>query len=156
MARSAFSKVISVGRGTVFMVGLAVLLALVLGLASTALGATGGTLLLGKLNALETPTSLVATLTDAIKPALSVQNKSGGPALNLGVDSEQAPIRVNAGAGTETNLSADELDGKDSSAFLGKTEKATDSAKLGGQDSSAFAGFGESVYAAGGAVTPCV
>jgi hypothetical protein len=156
MARSAFSKVISVGRATVFMVGLAVLLALVLGLASTALGATGGNLLLGKLNAAETPTSLVATLTDAIKPALSVQNKSGGPALNLGVDSEQAPIRVNAGAGTATNLSADELDGKDSSAFLGKTEKAADSAKLGGQDSSAFAGFGESVYAAGGAVTPCV
>ena len=78
MARSALSKVISVGRATVFMVGLAVLLALVLGVASTALGATGGNLLLGKLNAAETPTSLVATLTDAIKPALSVQNKSGG------------------------------------------------------------------------------
>ena len=44
VARSAFSKVMWVGRATVFLVGLAVVLALVFGAATTALGATGGTL----------------------------------------------------------------------------------------------------------------
>ena len=50
MARSAFSKVVWVGRATMFMVGLAVVLALVFGAATTALGATGANLILGKLN----------------------------------------------------------------------------------------------------------
>jgi hypothetical protein len=44
--RSAASKVMWVGRATVFMVGLAVILALVLGVATTALGATEGNFIL--------------------------------------------------------------------------------------------------------------
>ncbi len=115
MVRSALSKVAWVGRTASMVFGLALVLALVLGVATTALSATGANLILGKFNAAEHPTSLVSTLSDAIKPALSVNNKSGGPALRLGVTREQAPIKVNAGAGTATNLSADKLDGKEAS-----------------------------------------
>ena len=78
MARSAFSKVVWVGRATMFMVGLAVVLALVFGAATTALGATGANLILGKLNEAETTTSLVGTLSDATKAALSVENRRAG------------------------------------------------------------------------------
>ena len=41
MTRTIFSKVMWVGRVTVFLVGLAVILALTVGLASTALAGTG-------------------------------------------------------------------------------------------------------------------
>lgn len=49
-------------------------------------------------------------------------------------------MTVNAAAGTATNLSADEIDGKDSAQFLAANGKAAD--LLDGQDSSAFAGAG--------------
>ena len=58
----------------------------------------------------------------------------------LGVAPDQAPIRVNATAGTATNLSADELDGKDSSAFAdGVNGKATDAAHADQADSATSA-----------------
>ncbi len=136
--KNAASKMMWVARATVFMVGLAVTLALVLGVATTALGATGASFILGKPNSATTTTSLVSTLSKATKSALSVTNKSGGPALSLGVLSGKAPIRVSATAGTATNLSADKLDGKDSSEFLGRTEKAADSDTLDGLDSIAL------------------
>jgi hypothetical protein len=50
MLRSAVGKVMWVGRATVFLVGLAVILALVLGVASVALGANGGNFILGQNN----------------------------------------------------------------------------------------------------------
>ncbi len=46
--------------------------------------------------------------------ALVVKNPSGGPALGLQADAGEAPLTVNADSGTATNLSADEIDGKDS------------------------------------------
>ncbi|MEA2022738.1 MAG: hypothetical protein U9N79_00455, partial [Actinomycetota bacterium] len=52
-------------------------------------------------------------------------------AINKVVDAKTA---VNA----DNAADADKLDGKDSSEFLGKTEKAADSDKLDGKDSSAF------------------
>jgi hypothetical protein len=81
MVKSTVKKVVWVGRATVFMVGLTLILALVLGVATTALGATGGNFILGKANNTSSmPTGLVSTLADAAKSALTVQNKSGGPA----------------------------------------------------------------------------
>lgn len=118
MLKSVASRVAWAGRAASVVFGLALILALMVGAASTAWSATGMNLILGKPNAAETPTSLVATLADAAKPALTVSNKSGGPALNLGVSSGKAPIQVNAAAGTAKNLSADELDGKDSDQIL--------------------------------------
>jgi hypothetical protein len=121
MLRSAASKVMWVGRATVFLVGLAVILALVLGLASVALGTTGQNFILGKANnTAETPTGLVSTLADAAKSALIVTNKSGGSALDLRVGNATtpantvAPMRVNSQK-VVTRLNADKLDGKNAS-----------------------------------------
>jgi hypothetical protein len=56
-----------------------------------------------------------ADLTGAV---MKLTNDQGGSALDLVVNSGQAPLTVNSDAGTATNLSADNLDGKDSTAFL--------------------------------------
>lgn len=146
MLRSAVSKVMWVGRATVFLVGLAVILAFVFGLASAALAHSGvDTKLfhLGHSNTATTPTSLVSTLADAAKSALIVQNKSGGPALALRVGNattppnDVAPMKVNSNK-VVTNLNADRLDGQEASAFLGANAKAADADKLDGQDSTQF------------------
>jgi hypothetical protein len=96
MLRNAASKVMWVGRATVFMVGLAVILALVLGVATAALGANGDFFRVGQSN---------------FASAVSVLDKSGaGPALRLLVDSG-APLAVNSSTKV-SNLNADRLDGK--------------------------------------------
>src|SRR5688572_16395544 len=124
MVRSTVKKVMWVGRATVFMVGLAVILALVLGAATAALGTTGGNFILGRSNTAENPTSLVSTLADPTKAAMIVNNKSGGSALDLRVGNattpanDVAPLRVNSDK-VVTNLNADRLDGQEASAFLG-------------------------------------
>jgi hypothetical protein len=109
MLRSTASKVMWVGRATAFLVGLAVILALLFGVASMALGANGNPLILGKAkNTASKVTGLV---------------KSGaGPALNLKVDSGP-PMAVNSTT-TVAKLNADKLDGKDSSALLGSNVKS--------------------------------
>ena len=128
MIGSAIGKVMWVGRATVFLVGLAVIIALVVGAATTALGTTGQSFILGKANnTAETPTGLLSTLSDAAKSALIVTNKSGGSALELRVGNPSAtppipansvsPMKVNSNK-VVTNLNADRLDGMDSSAFL--------------------------------------
>jgi hypothetical protein len=102
MLRSAASKVMWVGRATVFVVGLAVTVALLFGVATTALGANGDFFKVGKSN---------------FASAVSVLDKSGaGPALRLLVDSG-APLAVNSSKKVD-NLNADRVDGKDSSALM--------------------------------------
>lgn len=99
MLRSAASKVMWVGRATVFLVGLAVVLALVFGVATTAMGANGDFFKVGKSN---------------LASAVSVLTKRGaGPALDLRVGSGP-PMQVNSQTKV-ANLNADELDDKDSS-----------------------------------------
>ena len=104
MLRKVASKVAWVGRTASMVFGLALVMALVLGVAATAWSATGGNFLLGKANSSTTPTSLVSTLTDAAKSALTVQNKSGGAALDLRVGNATtpannvAPLKVNSSA----------------------------------------------------------
>jgi hypothetical protein len=126
MTKTIFSKVMWVGRATVFLVGLAVILALVFGVASTALGANGKPFLLGKKNTASKVSKLV---------------KSGiGPALDLRVGSGP-PLAVNSSERV-ANLNADKVDGQDSSAFLPVGGKAADSDLLDGQEASAFLGAG--------------
>lgn len=127
MLRSAASKVMWLGRATVFLVGLAVVLALVFGVASTAFGANGNPFLLGKRN---------------VASAVSTLVKQGpGPALSLVVRSGQPPLKVNASAGKATNLNADKLEGKSSEGFYAAGSKVADSDKLDGKDSSEFAAY---------------
>jgi len=97
MIRSVAGKVLWVGRATVFLVGLAVILALVFGVASTAFGHGGyaGLFHLGHNNNASNPSTLT---------------KSGaGPALSLRVGGG-APLAVNSGAKV-ANLNADMVDG---------------------------------------------
>jgi hypothetical protein len=102
MLRSAASKVMWVGRATVFLMGLAVILAVVFGATSTALGADGDFFQVGRNN-----------LADSV----SKLTKSGtGPALDLRVDSGP-PLRVNPDRRV-INLNADKLDGKDASEIV--------------------------------------
>jgi hypothetical protein len=138
MLKNVGSKVAWVGRTASMVFGLALVLALVVGVASTALSATGANFIFGRTtNTAETPTALVSTLADAAKSALIVTNRSGGPALELRVGYQVAPMKVNSNK-VVTNLNADTLDGKDESAFLGKTETASDSDKLDGINSTGF------------------
>ena len=89
-----------VGRATVFFLGLAVILALVFGVASAALGADGNFFKLGNRNVAQTVSTLV--------------KQGTGAALALQVGASQPPLTVNPAAGTATGLSADELDGLNS------------------------------------------
>lgn len=118
MLRSAASKVMRVGRATVFLVGLAVILALVFGVLSraTAHDGSAGLFHLGHNNL----TSALSTLTGNVNgSALRVVNNNAGAddtALDLSVQSGEAPMKVNSKK-VVTNLNADSLDGKDSGAF---------------------------------------
>ena len=96
---TAASKVMRAGRAVIFLVGLAVILALIFGVASTAFSANGNPFLLGKKN--------VAT---AVSTLL---RKGAGPALKLTVASGQPPLVTNEAAGKATNLNADKIDGQD-------------------------------------------
>jgi hypothetical protein len=82
-----------------FCVGLAV----ILGIASSALAANGKPFILGEQN--------VATKVSTLF------NRGVGPALGLKVGADQPPLTVNPEAGTVTNLSADALDGESSEDF---------------------------------------
>jgi hypothetical protein len=110
----AASKVMWVGRATVFMVGLAVILALVLGVASAAFGANGGNFILGKTNVATLITRLAGS--NGVDGAMfEVQNNNSGAndtALSLKVQAGEAPMTVNS-PGKVTNLTADKVDGVD-------------------------------------------
>jgi hypothetical protein len=103
VAKRMFLKVVLMGRIATFSVGLAVVLAFTVGVATTAVAANGKPFILGKGNVATKVSTLI--------------NKKVGPALGLQVGAGQPPIVVNPEAGTATGLSADELDGKDSSEF---------------------------------------
>ncbi len=104
-------KTMWVGRTASAVFGLALVLALVFGVATSALGANGKPFLLGKKN--------VAT-------AVSTLIKKGpGPALKLQVAAGQPPIAVNSQAKV-AKLNADRLDGKDSSGFYAAGSKGAD------------------------------
>ncbi len=118
MLRSAASKVAWVGRTASMVFGLALVMALVVGAASTAWSATGGNFILGKANGATTASKLTASIAE---PALTLVNNStaaAATALNISVASGKPPLKVNAAAGTATNLSADKLDGKNSGTYL--------------------------------------
>jgi hypothetical protein len=119
MLRTTVSKVMWVGRATVFLVGLAVILAVVLGAATAALAGTGvgATFNLGKLNTVNQISRLVGN-TD--NPMLRVDNDGTGTsatALDLQVEAGHAPMKVNSSTQV-AGLNADQLDGKHASAFV--------------------------------------
>ncbi len=110
MLRSVTSKAMWVGRTTATVIGLAIALAVVLGVATMALAAVpGDPFKLGKINSINRVSTLVGSVAG---PLLKVDNNGGGPALRLEANSGKPPVVVNAGAGKATNLNADKLDRK--------------------------------------------
>ncbi len=89
--------------------GLALVMALVVGVSSAALAGNLDPLKLGTAKNVATKvTTMVGKV--ATGSAFVVKNPSGGSALGLQVNAGQAPLTVNPEAGTATNLSADKLD----------------------------------------------
>src|SRR5215212_6307595 len=119
MLRTTVSKVMWVGRATVFLVGLAVILALVVGVASTAFGANGDFWKLGRSNAATNITALGGAL-GVDGPMLSLVNNNAGTndtALRLEVQSGEAPMSINSTTRVD-GLNADQVDGQDASQFV--------------------------------------
>ncbi len=117
--RSAVSKVMWVGRATVFLVGLAVILALVLGVASAAFGANGDAWRLGRSNVATAITNLGGQL-GVNGPMVRITNNNANAddtALALQVQSGEPPMRVNSTTRVDS-LNADLLDGQDASQFV--------------------------------------
>ncbi len=119
MLRRIASKVTWMARATTTVVGLAIMLALVFGLATTALGANGQAWILGKNNVVTAITKL-AGAAGVNGPMLQLTNNNADAndtALDLRVQAGEAPMRVNSGTKV-ANLNADKLDGIDSAGFL--------------------------------------
>jgi hypothetical protein len=110
MLRGAASKIMWVGRATVFLVGLAVILALVFGLASAALAGVGvgAPFNLGQTNTVDRVSTLV---NNGVGPALNLRV---GPATATPANNPEAPMRVSSQK-VVTHLNADKLDGKNAS-----------------------------------------
>ncbi|HET7269965.1 MAG TPA: hypothetical protein VFI90_02650, partial [Rubrobacter sp.] len=110
-------KLMWIGRASVFMVGLAVMLALISGIATAALAAVpGDPFKLGRTNTINRLSTLVGAANNAL---LRIDNNSGGlsaTALDLQVEPGAPPMKVNSDAQV-ANLNSDELDGKDSTDF---------------------------------------
>jgi len=107
-----------VGRATVFMVGLAVMLALVFGVAVTALAGTGvgATFNLGKINTVNALSRLEGSTLNSM---LKIDQNGSGTALNLEVQdpANKPPMLVNSSTKV-TNLNSDQLDGKSADQLL--------------------------------------
>ncbi len=116
-------KTFRIARGTALVLGVAVMLALLLGVATTALAAIpGDPFRLGKINSINAVSHLVGSVTG---PMLRIDNNGGGPALRLESNANRPPLVVNADAGKAANLNADKLDGKDSGEFVQNTGEMT-------------------------------
>jgi hypothetical protein len=115
---SVIKKVMFVGRATTFMVGLAVIVALTVGVAGSAFGANGANFVLGKSNMANAITQLAGSVAG---PSLLIDNDStdaAATALELEVEAGKAPMKINSGTQV-ANLNADKVDGLDASQLGG-------------------------------------
>ncbi len=118
MFRGVVSKVVWVGRTASMVFGLALVLALVLGIATMALAAVpGDPFKLGQVNRINALTTLVGSSSGAMLAVDNDSTATGARALDLRVEDDNAPMRVNATAGKATNLNADLLDGQEAAAL---------------------------------------
>jgi hypothetical protein len=113
------STVMWVGKATVFLVGLAVLLALVLSVGSVALAGTGvgANFNLGQKNSVNRLSQLVGATDSAMLRIVNNDAGTNATALDLRVEPGLAPMKVNSSTQV-SNLNADLVDGRSSSSFL--------------------------------------
>jgi hypothetical protein len=127
ITKKVLARIWWLGRGTATMMGLAVLLALTVGLASTAMAGTGvgARFDLGKINTVNALTSLVGSVAG---PSLKIDNNSAGTgatALRLEVEPGKPPMSVNSTTEVQ-GLNVDSLDSKNSSDFLQESSDRDD------------------------------
>src|SRR5215210_6816433 len=99
MLRKVASKVAWVGRTASMVFGLALVLALIFGVASMALGANGQPFILGSLN--NTANALTRLTGNVNGSAMQIVNNNAGAdvsALSLAVQDGEAPMRVSSDA----------------------------------------------------------
>jgi hypothetical protein len=126
-AKKILSGTLWIGRGTATVMGVAVFLALTVGLASTAVAGTGvgARFDLGKTNAVNAISSLVGSVAG---PSLKIDNNStgtGATALRLEVEPGKPPMTVNSTTEVQ-GLNVDSLDGLNSSEFLRESSDRDD------------------------------
>ena len=126
-----FSGVLWLARGTSLLLGLAVMLALVTGVASSALAGTGvgDVFNLGQVNTVNAISRLAGSVDNAM---LRVTNNNAGAsatALDLRVAANKPPMTVNSETRV-ANLNADKLDGYDSTGFMHESELNVRSATM--------------------------
>ncbi len=115
MLRSAARKVLWLAKGVALLGGFAVGLALILGVATTALAAVpGDPFELGQTNTINNAlTKLAGSNAGTMLTVDNNSSASGARGLDLRVEPGKQPLNVNAEAGKAGNLNADEVDGKD-------------------------------------------
>ena len=115
LTKAILSGILRLGRGAATTMGVAVMLALTVGLVSTALAAVpGDTFKLGRLNSIDEISKLAGSTSGAL---LRINNNGGGPALDLRVEEGEAPMNIDSTTRVD-GLNADQLDGKGSTAFV--------------------------------------
>ena len=101
--------------------GLALVMALVLGVAGMAFGANGGNFILGKVNNAATAvTGLVGNVNGSAMQVVNNNADANDTALDLRVQAGEAPMRVNSPTKV-ANLNADRLDDREASSFANAT-----------------------------------
>jgi hypothetical protein len=135
MVKTAFTRAMMVGRVTALALGVAVMLALVVGVASTAFGANGDNWKLGRSNFATKITNLSGNL-GVNGPMVRLTNNNAGTddtALDLQVQPGEAPMTVNSATRVD-NLNADQVDGKSASEFVASNIYKRESAIAAGTD----------------------
>jgi hypothetical protein len=128
--KGALGRLWRLTRVTSIVVGLAVMVGLLAGVASFAVAAPSGT---------TTATAVLKGVTNTANAVTTLINSGTGPALGLQVQQGNAPLAVNSDTKV-ANLNADKLDGLDSGAFLGANGTAANADTLEGKDSTDFLG----------------
>ena len=129
MIRSVATRAMGVGRFASAVFGLALVLALIFGLASMALGANGQPWKLGRGNVATAITALGGNA-GVNGPMVRLTNNNDGTddtALELRVEAGEAPMRVDSTTQV-ANLNADQLDGQNSSNFVQSNSYRNESA----------------------------
>ncbi len=127
MMKKKIAKTLIRGKVTVLAV---VVVATVMGTSSALAGTgIGGIFNLGQLNTVDAQSQLRGTANNALLRIVNLDTVgTSAKGLSIYVANNRPPLVVeNPNSGTATNLSADKLDGKDSSAFFtGKTYRVKD------------------------------
>ncbi|HYP21267.1 MAG TPA: hypothetical protein VEY08_14440 [Chloroflexia bacterium] len=118
MVKVAVKTIVRVGRAATSVVGLAVVLALSVGVASSALAGTGvgATFNLGQTNTVNAVSKLVGSVA---APSLQIDNnaKVNATALELQAEAGKIPMKVDYQSKVAL-LNVDKLDGQDAGAFV--------------------------------------